>query len=44
MGYVVAAYVLVLGTLAWYGARLHARRSALEAQAARHKREKGPAR
>ena len=28
-GYVIAAYVVVLGTLVLYGARLHARRRAL---------------
>jgi len=44
MGYVVAAYVLVLGTLAVYGARLHARRRALVRRAAQSKDGDGPAR
>lgn len=34
MGYVIAAYVVVLGALGVYGARLHARRRALERRAA----------
>ena len=37
MGYVIAAYVLVLGTLIAYGARLHARRRAFKQRAARLK-------
>jgi hypothetical protein len=35
MGYVIAAYALVIGTLAVYGLRLHARRRALVRRQAR---------
>ena len=37
MGYVIAAYVVVLGTLIAYGARLHVRRRALQRRATRPK-------